>query len=219
MNKILLCTKLCAFMVWTLCISVAAESPVGSTHFIVGAPVAIYQKVVKPASNAYASLSTLTARQVLFSPDDNLQETLIKLIKHAQGSICIAIYAFTDTKIAQALLDAHKRGVAIEVVIDPSGIKDRSCRIGMLQKHGITVYVYNPYNDNELQHSSLMHNKFVIFEHTAGGMLVWTGSFNFTRAAGLRNQENVVILNDPSVVQRYQQQFERLKSRSVIATI
>jgi len=60
-----------------------------------------------------------------------------------------------------------------------------------------------------------MHNKFVIFSCNVGNKtLLWTGSFNFTKSAQLRNQENVVVLDDPCIIEKYEKQFEVIKKRT-----
>ena len=41
-----------------------------------------------------------------------------------------------------------------------------------------------------------------------------TGSFNLTAAAEFKNAENVLVLHDPAVAQRYGQEWERLWAES-----
>ena len=55
-----------------------------------------------------------------------------------------------------------------------------------------------------------MHNKFAIFD----GKLLVTGSYNWTDSGERFNHENVVILDDPAVVQRYKDSFEHLYNGS-----
>ena len=59
-----------------------------------------------------------------------------------------------------------------------------------------------------------MHNKFILFGKNVGGKsLFWTGSFNFTKSAKMNNQENVVILDEIQLIDRYNKQFAVLKER------
>jgi phosphatidylserine/phosphatidylglycerophosphate/cardiolipin synthase-like enzyme len=51
-----------------------------------------------------------------------------------------------------------------------------------------------------------MHHKFAIFDRR----IVVTGSFNWTRSATTENNENIVVIEDPAVVQRFSDEFERL---------
>ena len=47
-------------------------------------------------------------------------ETVVKEINTAQTSILIQAFSFTSAPIAKALVDGHKRGVHIEVILDKS---------------------------------------------------------------------------------------------------
>jgi phosphatidylserine/phosphatidylglycerophosphate/cardiolipin synthase-like enzyme len=53
-----------------------------------------------------------------------------------------------------------------------------------------------------------MHNKFALIDGK-----VWTGSFNWTKSGDQYNQENVVLIDDPEVHDKFAIQFESLKSR------
>ena len=56
-----------------------------------------------------------------------------------------------------------------------------------------------------------MHNKFIIIDNKK----LWTGSFNWTNSADTSNQENIIITDDSEVIERYKEQFEILKLRSI----
>ena len=72
--------------------------------------------------------------------------------------------------------------------------------------------IYKPSNTTIF--SDIMHNKFVIFgKNISNKPLLWTGSFNFTKSAQLKNQENVVILDEQYLIQKYEKQFEVIKKR------
>ena len=127
-------------------------------------------------------------KQAFFSPDDNVQEILVQLIDQEQTSIKIAIFSFTDGKIAQALVDARRRGVKVEVIVDVTGIKDKFSKIEWLKSNGITVIVYDPKNTSI--YNDIMHHKFVVFGKNVGGKsLLWTGSYNFTKSVTLKNKK------------------------------
>lgn len=151
--------------------------------------------------------------QAFFSPRDHLAERLIQLIDEENKSLQIGIYCFTHSGIAKALIAAKKRGVNIELVVDPFSVKTRT-PLARLAKAGIPIYVWTPpiiQKENEkLQKSPIMHDKFCIF----GGNRVWTGSFNFTYQADYANAENALLLNDQKVVAAFQEQFKMLKAQS-----
>jgi mitochondrial cardiolipin hydrolase len=190
----------------------------GKTHFIVGFPHQENgaQQKCAPSKQGLAQMLQCddgSFKQAFFSPDDNLQEILIGLIDHEKSSIRIAIFSFTNGAIAQALVNAHRRGVQVEIVTDISSMYDRFGKIRWLKEQGIKVYVYNPFNKAIL--NNIMHHKFVLFANNIEGKaLLWTGSANWTRSAKENNQENVIVLDESHLIARYAHQFNLLKDRT-----
>jgi len=197
----------------------------GKTHFIVGypedaVPKATHKKTtsVPLDASAHDFMCDGCVKRVLFAPDDNVQKALLYLIEHEQHSIRLAIFAFTDGDIAQALSVARGRGIAVDIIADAGNATERFSKIPLLKAEGFNVFTYNPdYKKSNKKGliSSIMHNKFIIFgKNLLNKSLVWTGSFNLTKSAHRHNQENVVVLDDSHVVQKYAEQFELLKGRS-----
>lgn len=199
--------------------TIAFNAPnLGKTHFIVGLPPLFHRpSLPKPVCKSDTIESVLRCpdkglKQAFFSPDDDLKNLLIQLINREKESIKMAIYSFTDGDIAQALINAHNRGVTIEIITDSSCVHDKFNKFEVLKKNQIPVHVYRCQTVTIL--NNIMHNKFVIFgKNIEGKSLVWTGSFNFTKSATLNNQENVVVLDEMHIIQRYTKQFVILKER------
>lgn len=147
--------------------------------------------------------------QYYFSPDDHLQERLIALIDQETVSIKAAVFLVTDIKIVKALMKAYDRGVEVQLVVDTSQSRGVLSKIELLRKHGIFIFEYDARNE----FYNLMHNKFAIFKRQN---LVWTGSYNWTKAANEKNQENVIVIKSTKVVARFSAQFELLKTRCYI---
>ncbi|MBA2307513.1 hypothetical protein H0W26_05250, partial [Candidatus Dependentiae bacterium] len=149
-----------------------------------------------------------------FSPDDGLSSLLKGLIDAEKKRILVAIYTITDRSLVNAFIEASKRGVLVEFVVDPGYGSDRYSQVFQLANAQIGVWSYQS-SANERQ-ASLMHNKFCLFDDSIGNRpLVWTGSYNFTKRANERNQENVIILDDKPIIDRFHKQFEILKGRSL----
>jgi len=180
------------------------------THFIVGDT---RPRTPAQSSPAPSNQAPHIPAQVLFSPDDDIRQHLVTLIEHEKYAIRIAAFAFTDPAIAQALCAARQRGVTVELITDPGGLQDRQSKVGMLCEHGIDVRVYNP-NYEPKSAPSLMHNKFALFDNNNNHKIALTGSLNWTKSACDRNQENITIMREESVFNRFAQQFEVLKKRS-----
>ncbi len=136
-----------------------------------------------------------------FSPRGGCREAVIDLINHSKRSIDVAIYSFTDKKIARALIKAHDRGVKVRVIIDYGNGKSRYCVGPLLEKAGI------PVRYKRGSGGGLMHHKYAIYD----GKVLSTGSFNWTANADRRNDENLVVIrNDSHLVELYQKNFNKL---------
>jgi phosphatidylserine/phosphatidylglycerophosphate/cardiolipin synthase-like enzyme len=57
---------------------------------------------------------------------------------------------------------------------------------------------------------AIMRDKFIVVD----GETVELGSFNFTQAAEKSNAENLQVLRDPAVAQRYGKEWDRLWAES-----
>jgi phosphatidylserine/phosphatidylglycerophosphate/cardiolipin synthase-like enzyme len=97
----------------------------------------------------------------------------------------------TSAPIAKALLDAHKRGVKVEVILDKSQRTQKYSSATFLYNQGIPVKI-------DAQHP-IAHNKVMIID----GETVITGSFNFTKAAEENNAENLLVVHVRKLAERY----------------
>ena len=143
---------------------------------------------------ANSSTAVVTA---LFSPEDNVQKTLVNTINNAQRNILVQAYLFTDERIGNALIAAHKRGVNVEILLDSDmALGGKNVLTMQFFEAGIPVRLETHYEN--------AHNKIMIFDHDTAKALVVTGSYNFTYSAQKRNAENVVMIrNAPAIVARY----------------
>jgi phosphatidylserine/phosphatidylglycerophosphate/cardiolipin synthase-like enzyme len=166
---------------------------------VVNASWLAYWVYSSPVTNVLpASAST----EVGFSPG-NAEALVVQTIEAAKSSILVAAYSFTSKPIAKALLQAHKRGVKVQVVVDKSQKKERYTSATFLANVGIPVRVDSLY--------AIMHNKFMVVD----GKTVETGSFNYSAAAATRNAENVIVIRDnPAVANAYQREWQRLWNES-----
>ena len=161
-------------------------------------------------SSSAFSVAQRASAEVYFSPDDQVDRKLIELIEQERKSIRMAVYCLTHRAIGQALIDAKKRGVDVEVIVDRFSVKTRSPLAKMIQG-GIPIYVWNSERQKKKRmQRSLMHNKYCIF----GNDIVWSGSLNFTQEGPRIHQENVLILRDEDLALAYKMQFDKIKWRS-----
>jgi len=135
---------------------------------------------------------------VYFSPNGGCQQAIIQEISKAQKTIDIAMYYLTSREIAQELVKAKEKGVAIRVFLDQSQETSKYSKSRYLAKRGIEIRFYVG--------SGLMHNKFAIIDNK----VLITGSFNWTATAENENQENLLIIRDKDLIKDYSKRFEIL---------
>jgi len=184
----------------------------GKTHFIQGVTTypEIRQDKAKKQHIAPPKVETY------FCPSPDVCEKLCSLIYNEKQKINIAIYTITENKIAQALIDAKKRGVVVEIITDRSSALDRFTKIGKLYNNNIHVFLYQPPLINDTQ-KGLMHNKFALFfDNEQGKQIVWHGSFNFTCSGYKHNCESILIIEDHHVFKNFEKEFERIKKQSTM---
>jgi len=133
-----------------------------------------------------------------FSPHRGATELIIKTIDEARHSIHVAAYGFTSRPIAEALVEAHERGVDVAVVLDKRANR-RHGVARLLAMHGIPVRLNG--------HYAILHDKFMIVDRRK----LELGSFNYTRSAESRNAENVlVIAGQAKLIRDYGREWHRL---------
>ena|SRR3990167_958189 len=143
-------------------------------------------------ANAETSFSDNSTYEVCFTPGQDCTGLIVNTIAQAKETIYVQAYSFTSAPIAKALVDAKRRGVNVEVILDKSQTKTNkySSATFLLNNHIPTWVDYKP---------SIAHNKIMIFDKT----VVMTGSFNFTKSAQRRNAENLIVITDPVLAKKY----------------
>ncbi|GAB2962396.1 phospholipase D-like domain-containing protein [Hymenobacter coalescens] len=136
--------------------------------------------------------------QVFFSPGEACVNAIRRFIGQAAHHLDVCVFTVADDRLTEALLAAHRRGVRVRLLTDNDKLLDRGSDVRELHRAGVPVRV-----DHTADH---MHHKFAVADHHA----VLTGSYNWTRSAALYNLENLLITDDPVVVQPYDREFERL---------
>lgn len=128
--------------------------------------------------------------EVAFSPRDDPEALLVDVIGAARSSIRVHAYVFTSRAIAGALVQAHRRGVYVEVLADAQmNGRGKGNAIPALIAAGVPVAFETDY--------AAAHNKVLIIDpEAAAGCAVVTGSYNFTWSARNRNAENVLVLRE-----------------------
>jgi phosphatidylserine/phosphatidylglycerophosphate/cardiolipin synthase-like enzyme len=152
-----------------------------------------------PSASATTTPSAVT---VCFTPGGNCTDAIVDALDNAKRTVLVQAYSFTSAPIAKALLDAHKRGVQVHVILDKSQRSEKYSSADFLANQGVPTMI-------DANHA-ISHNKVMVID----GELVITGSFNFTKAAQQKNAENLLIIRDQALATQYTQNWETHRQHS-----
>jgi len=137
--------------------------------------------------------------RLLFSPQDKaVAEGVRPLLKKARQRIDIAVFFLTHKAITKDLIDAHRRGVEIRVILDATAATNGYTKHELLRAVGIPVKVE--------AWGGKMHMKSAAID----GEWVIAGSMNWTSAGEYDNDENTLIIRSPELAGQYHEFFDRL---------
>ena len=143
--------------------------------------------------------------QVYFTDPDNsfsdqlsggVDGPLVEAINSARQSVDVAVYSLSLNSVRNALIDAHRRGVAVRVVMESENM-DRSDPQKLVEA-GVPLV-----GDRR---EGLMHNKFVVVDRSE----VWTGSMNFTDGGAYSDNNNLVRIQSTQLAENYTSEFEEM---------
>lgn len=143
------------------------------------------------AQNTSQPAMTLPPIEVHFSPKGGCTEAVCKKITGARSTILVQAYSFTSAPIAKVLVEAHKWGVDVQVVLDKSQRTEKYSSADFLHNMDIAVRI-------DAKHA-IAHNKVMVI----AGQVVITSSFNFTKAAEENNAENLLVIRDKALADKY----------------
>jgi phosphatidylserine/phosphatidylglycerophosphate/cardiolipin synthase-like enzyme len=134
-----------------------------------------------------------------FSPDDHVLNAIYKLLSEAQESIYFLAFSFTSNELGAIVRTQADSGLDIKGVMDKEQVASN------------TGTEYDPFKQAELDVridgiDGQMHHKVFIVD----GKIVVMGSYNFSRAAEERNDENTVIIYNEDIARFFMDEFERV---------
>ena len=140
---------------------------------------------------------------VYFSPKGGATQACVETIAAAKKEILVQAYSFTSAPIAQALVSAHKKGISIKVLLDKSQKSERYTSADFIANAGIPTFIDSAH--------AIAHNKIMIIDQQT----VITGSFNFSKAAEESNAENLLIIKNKTIADKYVKNWNLHKEHSV----
>jgi phosphatidylserine/phosphatidylglycerophosphate/cardiolipin synthase-like enzyme len=193
-------------------LKVAVLASLTTAAFCCALPAASYAKISASeflhwgtgSASKPTSFQSGASYELCFVPDGaSCQDLLVSAIDQTKSQLRVQAYSFTSAPIAAAIKRAKDRGVDVKVILDKSQVSQKYSGATYLRNAGIDVVI-----DTK---PAIAHNKVMIFDNKA----VFTGSFNFTKAAQQRNAENgMIVRGDDALTKAYLANWEKRYSVS-----
>lgn len=124
--------------------------------------------------------------ELLFLPDEKRAlDKVVSLLQTAEKSVKVAMFTFTHPRLIQTLIDLHRKGITVEVVLDSDSSRKTS-RIALERLKREKVHVLTS------RREGLLHEKVAIIDDA----ILIGGSANWTKAAFSANDEHIFVLHN-----------------------
>jgi phosphatidylserine/phosphatidylglycerophosphate/cardiolipin synthase-like enzyme len=143
-------------------------------------------------------------------------------LETATKSVDMALFVFSEQRLANTLENRHQENVEIRALIDQNfAYRPYSEALDMM---GVALSNKCKYEiDNQpwknpittvgipvLTRGDLLHHKFAVID----SQIVITGSHNWSEAANFGNDETLLLVDNPVIAAHYKREFERLLKNS-----
>jgi len=142
---------------------------------------------------------------VYFSVDDGAQ-AVVEALGRARKSVHVHALTVSAPQITRALVEAHQRGVRVEIILAGKSTKARAPAVASLTRAGIAVLTDRIHAAG----SSVM----VIDEQ-----VVLTGSLSFAPSADGQSAESLLVINDHALAARYDENWQAHAAHSVRSSV
>lgn len=136
------------------------------------------------------------AGEVQVFTDKDIRPALLELINQADTTIDVEMYVLTDVEVLAALERAEGRGVEVRVILDPNQ-EGNTKHVDSLKRHGVEVK-WSP-----VTKPASMYRKLAIVD----GRRLFAGSVNWTYNGLARNEELMLLVEDPSIAKKLDELF------------
>ncbi|MCB9778526.1 MAG: lamin tail domain-containing protein [Alphaproteobacteria bacterium] len=135
--------------------------------------------------------------------DTDLDDAIIELVEASTSTLDLALYEFDLLSVADAVVAAHERGVAVRFVGDGDELEAGDEGYLRLTEAGVPMSLRAP-------RDRIMHNKFVV----ADGSVVWTGSTNMSHNGTERNNNHSVLIESTELAAQFRAEFDQMADAS-----
>jgi len=147
---------------------------------------------------------------VLFSPDDFVVSRLSQLLGGAQQSIYFLAYSFGSNDLGNIIREKAAQGIVVGGVLEFDQVDPNLANPNPNQLEELNLFRQAGLDVRLDGGPELMNHKIIIID----GRIVVMGSYDFTNRAENENDENVLIIYDEKVAQKFMEEFQRVQSRA-----
>jgi phosphatidylserine/phosphatidylglycerophosphate/cardiolipin synthase-like enzyme len=134
-----------------------------------------------------------------FCPQNNCEEKILNKLNLARDSIFFASFVLTSDNIENTLINLSKKGLNVEGVVEKRNSNSKSSEISKLNQSFRVYFDKNSYT---------MHHKFFIIDKE----WVIFGSMNPSKSGNLYNDENILIIKNKNLANKFYQEYLDLLS-------
>jgi len=135
---------------------------------------------------------------VYFAPEDNVEKIINGRIEKAEKSIRFMQFSFTSDKTGELIIKKFKEGIIVEGVFEKKGSDTEYSEYTKMKIEDLPVRLDT--------NKAVMHHKVIIIDDYR----VITGSFNISKNANSKNDENIIIIDSRELASRYIEEFKRI---------
>ncbi|MFC2116279.1 phospholipase D-like domain-containing protein [Bacteroidota bacterium] len=146
-----------------------------------------------------------------FSPSDGTHSKILSTIKSADKDISAATMLITKTDIGYGIRDRAEAGVTAKILVNNEA--------GCFETVVSTLLGSLSTNFRVSGEAGIMHHKYLIVDHSdsLSDPILLTGCHNWSASAEDRNDENTLLIHDPTMANVYYQEFaNRFKAGSFL---
>ncbi len=137
-----------------------------------------------------------------FCPEDNCEKKVLEELEKAEENIYFMVFTFTSENIGNKLVEKHEKGIEIKGVFEKFSANTQYSEYKKLNENNINVKTdKNP---------DIMHHKVFIIDNKT----VITGSYNPTKSANEKNDENILIIHDENISKEFLKEFEFILNKA-----
>ena len=129
-----------------------------------------------------------------------IKQRIISEVNNSKQFVYLAMAYFTDRDIANAIIVAKNRNVAVDIILSSNAQNETVKQ--MFKEANINLHSFNTGDER-----GMMHHKFCLIDNR----ITINGSYNYSYNASNNNVENIHVSDDLGIYKQFLTEFERLK--------